>query len=792
MLTLSIGDERPCLRCIKRGLQDQCQDGVRKKAKYLHDAPPEALVPGAFAGNYSINGTPGISTVTGGPTVAGAPAVATDGMPVVSQPATCFPQQTAAANYHQYAQVNQQPQMGPPMVDNGTGRVNDFTGQQHVQTPDQYQTTPTQQVSPAQDLPNTLDRGPSLGHTGTGSFDTSFLDPNDPSLFNFNISDLNFGNHYGALEFGMLGHMSAGAVGTPDVDVMNPMNQFGHGSTSYDNSAGFSGSYGYNQAFPPWQNVSGGMGSAHSSTTNLWATQSNGMDAYAIGEQTSMTGHSPHSQDLSAGYNTSPDSQYAQPDSGNQQELLRQSLTQAQQQQRRQGVFPGNPTQGQSRKRARDTSDIYSSVQAPYSYTQGFHALTAFLQRRFPPKKTLRIAKALATIRPSFIACNKSLSHDDLIFMEKCFQRTLCEYEDFVNHYGTPTVICRRTGEIAAVSKEFSLVTGWRRDVLLGKEPNLNINTGGNHASSSSSSAGTQTGASSRGAATPRIPNVEIDPGRPQPVFLAELLDEDSVVQFYEDFAELAFGASRTSVIGSSCSLVKYRTKEDPGWGPNDHLADNDADDDDGSKRNNKKPRDAAAAAVGSKQESSLIRGEAGMNALGERDGRVDCSMCWTVKRDVFDIPMLIVMNVSGAFTASGLFLLLNRVTLTFFRFGAVPPYHLTNGRLIKRGSILDGYTAFSSSLGLFVFWYFFPLAEWVCPRAKGDITATVNVFEYIDTPHGIFLGLRGEREGENGTVVGIKEGRIGVLIVSGLLMDGWRLATCRASRLGWWEDGEG
>ena len=28
------------------------------------------------------------------------------------------------------------------------------------------------------------------------------------------------------------------------------------------------------------------------------------------------------------------------------------------------------------------------------------------------------------------------------------------------------------------------------------------------------------------------------------------------------------------------------------------------------------------------------------------KDGKIDCSYCWTVKRDVFDIPMLIVMNV--------------------------------------------------------------------------------------------------------------------------------------------------
>jgi hypothetical protein len=33
-LIMFTGDERPCQRCIKRGLQDACQDGVRKKAKY--------------------------------------------------------------------------------------------------------------------------------------------------------------------------------------------------------------------------------------------------------------------------------------------------------------------------------------------------------------------------------------------------------------------------------------------------------------------------------------------------------------------------------------------------------------------------------------------------------------------------------------------------------------------------------------------------------------------------------------------------------------------------------------
>ncbi|KAF2764238.1 hypothetical protein EJ03DRAFT_346357 [Teratosphaeria nubilosa] len=596
---LTCGDERPCLRCIKRGLQDQCHDGVRKKAKYLHDAPAEALMPG-FAGGYHQNGAHNISALPR------ASSSLVTSMPT-SQPGNFF-SQNAQPTFPQYGPSTQSGHMGGPMMD---GSNLDFNGQ-HVTTPTHYQSTSSQQVSPEQDITNTVDSSSTLQQGGTASFDAAFIDPNDPSLFNFNISDLNFGNHYGALEFGMLGHMSSGAVGTPEGEAM--MNQSNNGAMSFDGSSGFQGSYGFNPSSSDWQNLS-----RQGSSTNLWASSTgHGMDAYAIGDHSHL-GQSPHSDNLNP-YGMSPETQFAQPD---QQELLRQSISQAQQQQRKPSAFPSNSVD-QARKRRRDTAAIYTSVQAPYSYTQGFHALTAFLNKRFPRDKVLRIARSLATIRPSFISCNQNLNHDDLIFMEKCFQRTLCEYEDFMAAYGTPTVICRRTGEIAAVNKEFSLVTGWRRDVLLGKEPNLNVNTGGpNHIP------GNQTGTSSRGAATSRFPNVDADSGRPQPVFLAELLDEDSVVNFYEDFANLAFGASNSSIIGAHCSLLKYRTKDDPGWGPNDHLTDD-------GKRIKIDTRIRA---------EPLIRGHDGMNALGERDGRVDCTMCFTVKRDVFDIPMLIVMN---------------------------------------------------------------------------------------------------------------------------------------------------
>lgn len=521
--------------------------------------------------------------------------------------------------------------MPAPMIEGNDPMLGgNFGPQQNVETPSQYQSTPTQQVSPVQTIPGSMDQPPTIETSGGQSFDQSFIDANDPSLFNFDISGLNFGNRYGALEFGMLGHMSSGAVGTPDVDLSSIGGQSHHGSMSYDTNTGNPGfnrtnSFSNYNQFSGWQ----GLQRQSSNNNNVWTATSNGMDAFAIGEA-SLTGQSPASQNLEFGNNyqsgLSPESQFASIDQtqNQQQDLLRQSFSQpSQQNAQRKQIPPFNG--GPQRKRRRDISEIYTSVTAPYPYTQGFHALTAFLQKRFPSKKTLRIAKALASIRPSFISCNKNLGHEDLIFMEKCFQRTLCEYEDFVNHYGTPTIICRRTGEIAAVSKEFSLVTGWRRDVLLGKEANLNINTGSNLS-------GTQTGSSSRGAVTPRAP-VDIDPGRPQPVFLAEIMDEDSVVQFYEDFAELAFGASRASIIGPTVSLIKYKTKDDPGWGANDFG-------DDGQR-----PR---GSSHGDAKMEPLMKGEAGTKALGDRDGRVECSMCWTVKRDVFDIPMLIVMNVSS------------------------------------------------------------------------------------------------------------------------------------------------
>merc|ERR1711939_373387 len=450
----------------------------------------------------------------------------------------------------------------------------------------------------------------------------------DPSMFNFDIASMNFGNHYGALEFGMLGHMATNAGETPPSDTAThrgsmtqqyrmPLGSFSESPTARHQL--------YNEAamLSDWSNNS----------TDPYAAHNRHMapNAFTI--------------ESSAAHWTSPDTNDT-PSNGVKFEdsplLTNQGLQ----------VPPTSVENGYldqsnsaSDNRPRDPSSIYTSVTQPHSYTAGFHTLVAYLQKRFAthPSKTLAIAKSLASIRPSFIATTKTLNREDLIFMEKCFQRTLWEYEGFIEGVGTPTIVARRTGEIAAVGKEFQILTGWTKSVLLGRSPNLNVNRG-HSGSTPAGGSGSNTASRTTGFNTPTQRNVaETENGekRTQPVLLAELLDDDSVVQFYEDFARLAFGDSRGSVLGRG-KILKYRTKDD-------EIAQNlnaeaEARNEDGKSNSvDSRRQDSHSRKTDLKKDG--ISGEKGMQKLGSADGKVDCTYCWTVKRDVFDIPMLIVMN---------------------------------------------------------------------------------------------------------------------------------------------------
>lgn len=157
-----------------------------------------------------------------------------------------------------------------------------------------------------------------------------------------------------------------------------------------------------------------------------------------------------------------------------------------------------------------DGTSVYKSVTKPYDYTEGYHFLMKHLPTRgFEKNDILRVVRALAIFRPSLIALQMPMSEEDEIFVEKCFQRSLVELDKLVSFSGTPTLAWRRTGEICLVGPEFCMLTGWEKEELLGRKK-----------------------------------------------YIYELFENQSVVEYWENFANHAFENTTQSVY-SHCVLLK-------------------------------------------------------------------------------------------------------------------------------------------------------------------------------------------------------------------------------------------
>ncbi|RCK59507.1 Transcription activator of gluconeogenesis ERT1 [Candida viswanathii] len=206
------------------------------------------------------------------------------------------------------------------------------------------------------------------------------------------------------------------------------------------------------------------------------------------------------------------------------------------------GILHEDSANGHSREDTlfKEPEEIYAKVNKPFSYTPGYHSLIAYLRKRFDKPMLVKMAESMATYRPSFIACTNSLKEHDLIFMEQCFQRTLLTYDNIIKLSGTPTIVWRRTGEIAYVGNEFCILTGWTKEELVGK-------------------------------------------GKRK--FIVELLDDKSVLEYFQVFSRIAFGDFLGATM-TECTLLT----------PNPEV-------------------------------------------------KIRTGCMWTLKRDVFGIPMMIVGN---------------------------------------------------------------------------------------------------------------------------------------------------
>lgn len=647
-----LGDERPCQRCIKRGLADACQDGVRKKAKYLHDAPPEALRP-VLGPNYNPS----------------APSSRTNGH---RHPSNSGSEASGGTNFFSQSNTSQFPvfSSGPTPIATMPESL-PFGSQQSPVSPS-FQTLSGSQIG-----------GMAVSQVSSpmANFPSALFDPSNPAIFNFNLEGINFGSQYGAMEFGMLGHMSSGAAETPPRDPSLPQPGGGGDAAGFGSSGGgVFGNGGLNQYDKMYE--PGIMGDFLGLDVNANGQYSQGNlqhglpHAYAIAagptSQQSPSTENNSPQPSAYPFEGSPTTAtYTTPGAGNQPVPPPS---------RPKPKTPSLAKLGQQSmlgKRQRDPSYIYETVKEPFPYVSSFHKLIALLKERFSPQKTLHIAKSLASIRQPFMSCTRTLNRQDFIFMEKSFQRALFEYEEFMHQCSSPALACRRTGEVAGVNKEFTALTGWTKEVLLGKEPNLNVNTGSSNSSIASNSGRTRAigGGSSSNTTTPQLSSMNataaaaggdsstLDGGgvdsnknattttasasEGQPVFLAELLDDDSIIEFYEDYAELAFNNSRGTVVRKA-RLLKYRTAQDSGDIGGDGGAGGGGggtgEETNSSPAQPQQQKDPRRSILSNRV--AKIDGEHGISKL-EKDGKLECSYTWTIKRDTFDIPMIIIINVS-------------------------------------------------------------------------------------------------------------------------------------------------
>ncbi|OBA23326.1 hypothetical protein METBIDRAFT_34478 [Metschnikowia bicuspidata var. bicuspidata NRRL YB-4993] len=490
---------RPCLRCIKKGLQDTCEDAPRKRKKYLADIPSPVVLKG-HEKPHAEGSTAAVSK-----TVCGV-----DMMPSIK------------------AEAGLNPETAPHMF-----KATQF--QQSASLPDYLAQRQTHLARSSSG--NEPGRGAPLHPNYMAQSGTLGAAPEKKRTFLSSAADMEYTTLSSILQDNFMGvsqtHSLASTEGTPASVNLSP-NLSPHGYNEMQkvpHSQALAAPYNATDFSPNSSQLEDPKYNGSGMKTNQYPSLSEfppfdaRINQYFLGNTSQHTNVTyPEVREAMENLKQNSPAQYFSRSS-----KLSLSFTMG---------FP--PIIETSRNLLfNDPEEIYVKIKKPFSYTPGFHKLIAYLRSRFPREMLVKMAESMAVYRPSFIACTNSLRESDLIFMEQCFQRTLLTYDNFIKVSGTPTIVWRRTGEIAYVGHEFTTLTGWTQDHLLGGKP----------------------------------------------TFIVELLDDESVVEYFQLFSKIAFGDFLGATM-TECTLLTP------------------------------------------KQNVKI---------------RAGCS--WTMKRDVFGIPMMIVGN---------------------------------------------------------------------------------------------------------------------------------------------------
>ncbi|KAK8847352.1 hypothetical protein IAR55_005209 [Kwoniella newhampshirensis] len=412
---LTCDEQRPCTRCVKKGLADQCVEGVRKKAKYLMEGEERA--------SSRPSQTASLSPTSGSHS---------NLLPNVTLPSQPLPTSE------------------PPAIPDDVWLAQPL--QQSAQT---AMTTTTTNNN------NNNNSIPPMSDSMIGMSDPTRMWGQAPPPSNeLPSSSFPYGGTAANSEYQMLDAMFASL--SPIFTGMDPLDEAGRqialdSNTSMVNPSNIS----TNQYEQSWLNPSPSASSTGQNPLNLQPTPSSSGIPQTVSPGT-YSDISPNNQ--SWGGWASEGGQMML-DSASQTQIQGQGQGQEQSQDTRL-----LPTQLRRVGKGLTPAEVYRTIVRPYDYTQGYHILMEYLTKNFEQPDVLRVVRALASFRPSLIALQMPMSEDDEVFLERSFQRTLIELEKLISYSATPTAVWRRTGEVCYANPEFcKLVDRTDADLLVNK-----------------------------------------------------------------------------------------------------------------------------------------------------------------------------------------------------------------------------------------------------------------------------------------------------------------------------------
>ncbi|KAG8414085.1 Transcription factor [Metarhizium acridum] len=150
---------------------------------------------------------------------------------------------------------------------------------------------------------------------------------------------------------------------------------------------------------------------------------------------------------------------------------------------------------------------IDAGLLKPFNYINGYARLGKYLDGHIAPSSKQKILRTINQFRPKFREKAQGLTDMQLIIVEMWFEKQLMDYDRVFASMAVPACCWRRTGEIFRGNKEMA-----------------------------------------------ELINVPVDQLRDGKIALHEILTEDSMVRYWEEFGTIAFDPAHDTLL-TACSL---------------------------------------------------------------------------------------------------------------------------------------------------------------------------------------------------------------------------------------------